>query len=135
MRAAAGAGEDGIQVHSIVVITRTFAARPSSIPDIRSFVRQHLTQVPLSEDDVRLLTARVVDVLLDAAGTGRAVEVALRIFTSCAEVDVLQTGPGQAIGSTGYVRTSARPGEDRGQQTPAHVTAVGSSTGGTDDAA
>jgi hypothetical protein len=89
--------DDGIEVLPVTLVTKTFQARPSSIPDIRDFVRVHLANARLSADDVRSLGQRATDVLLDAAGTGGGMQVILRIFADHAEVDVLQTGDGEAI--------------------------------------
>ena len=84
------AGDD-IEIVPVVVVTRTFPARPSAVPSIREFVRQRLAQTPLSGDDVRSLSRRVADLLLEVAGTGGTIEVVLRIFPRHAEVDLLQT--------------------------------------------
>ena len=39
---------EGVEVVPVVVLSQTFPARPSSIPDIRDFVRRCLAQSPLS---------------------------------------------------------------------------------------
>jgi hypothetical protein len=78
-----------IEVLPLVVIVREFPARPSSLPDIRDFVRQRLNQTPFSEDDLRTLGEQVLDVLLDVAGPTGAIQVALRIFPEHAEIDVV----------------------------------------------
>lgn len=83
-------GGDGIEILPVVVFVRVFPARPSSVPDIRDFVRQHLAQSALSNDYVRMLGARVSEVLLESAGMGGAIQVSLRIFGDQAEIDVLQ---------------------------------------------
>jgi hypothetical protein len=106
MHAVNAAATDGIDIFPVVVVTRAFRARPSSVPDIRDFVRQQLTRSALAEDDVRALCRRVADVLLEAAGAGGEIHVSLRIFTGHAEIDVLQTTRREAIGSTGAVVAS-----------------------------
>jgi len=73
---------DKVEVVPVVVLSQTFPARPSSIPDIRDFVRRCLAQSPLSEDEA----------LLDAAGTAGAINVSFRIFPDHVEVDVLRSG-------------------------------------------
>ncbi|GAA1041028.1 helix-turn-helix transcriptional regulator [Virgisporangium ochraceum] len=78
-----------IEVFPLVVVVREFPARPSSLPDIRDFVRQRLNQTPFSEEDLRLLGEQVLDVLLEAAGPTGAIQVSLRIFPEHAEIDVV----------------------------------------------
>jgi hypothetical protein len=78
-----------IEILPLMIVTRAFPARPSSLPDVRDFVRKQLTSAPLSDDDVRTLCDRVAEVLLDAAGGPGTIQVSLRIFPARAEVDVL----------------------------------------------
>jgi hypothetical protein len=91
-----------IEVFPLVVVERKFPARPSSLPDIRDFVRQRLNQTPFSEDDLRTLSERVLDVLLDAAGPTWVIQVSLRIFPEHAEIDVIP-----AVLTTPPVRVAA----------------------------
>src|ERR1700742_1090137 len=83
---------DNIQVVPVVVVSQTFPARPSSIPDIRDFVRRCLAQSPLSEQDTREVGETVSRALLEAAGPTGAINVSFRIFPDHVEVDVLQSG-------------------------------------------
>jgi hypothetical protein len=83
---------DNIEVVPVVVVSQTFPARPSSIPDIRDFVRQCLAQSPLSEQDTREVGETVSRALLDAAGPTGAISVSFRIFPDHVEVDVLKSG-------------------------------------------
>jgi hypothetical protein len=76
----------------VVVLSQTFPARPSSIPDIRDFVRRCLSQSPLSEDDNREVGETVAQALLEAAGETGAINVSFRIFPDHVEVDVLRSG-------------------------------------------
>jgi hypothetical protein len=78
-----------IEILPLTIVTQIFPARPSSLPDVRDFVRRQLTTAPLSDDDVRTLCDRVAQVLLDAAGAPGTIQVSLRIFPTRAEVDVL----------------------------------------------
>lgn len=78
-----------IEILPLTIVTQVFPARPSSLPDVRDFVRKRLTSAPLSDDDVRTLCDRVAHVLLDAAGAPGTIQVSLRIFPTRAEVDVL----------------------------------------------
>ena len=83
---------DHVEVVPVVVLSQTFPARPSSIPDIRGFVRRCLAQSPLSEDDNREVGETVAQALLEAAGPTGAINVSFRIFPDHVEVDVLRSG-------------------------------------------
>ena len=83
---------DNIEVVPVVVVSQTFPARPSSIPDIRDFVRRCLAQSPLSEQDTREVGETVSRARLDAAGPTGAISVSFRIFPDHVEVDVLKSG-------------------------------------------
>jgi hypothetical protein len=92
MDRADGAISDNIEVVPVVVVSQTFPARPSSIPDIRDFVRRWLAQSPLSEEDNREVGETVSRVLLEAAGPTGAINVSFRIYPDHVEVDVLRSG-------------------------------------------
>ena len=83
---------DNIEVVPVVVLSQTFPARPSSIPDVRDFVRRCLAQSPLSEEDNRAVGETVAHALLEAAGPSGAINVSFRIFPDHVEVDVLRSG-------------------------------------------
>jgi hypothetical protein len=83
---------DNIEVVPVVVLSQTFAARPSSIPDVRDFVRRCLAQSPLTEEDNRAVGETVAQALLEAAGPTGAINVSFRIFPDHVEVDVLRSG-------------------------------------------
>jgi hypothetical protein len=83
---------DSIEVVPVVVLSQTFAARPSSIPDVRDFVKRCLAQSPLSEEDNRAVGETVAHALLEAAGPTGAINVSFRIFPDHVEVDVLRSG-------------------------------------------
>jgi hypothetical protein len=83
---------DNIEVVPVVVVSQTFPARPSSIPDIRDFVRRCLASSPLSEQDNREVGETVSRALLEAAGPTGAINVSFRIFPDHVEVDVLKSG-------------------------------------------
>jgi Helix-turn-helix len=93
MERAADKVSDNIEVVPVVVVSQTFPARPSSIPDIRDFVRRCLAQSPLSEEDTREVGETVSQALLEAAGPTGAISVSFRIFPDHVEVDVLRSGP------------------------------------------
>jgi hypothetical protein len=82
---------DNVEVVPLVVVSQTFPARPSSIPDIRDFVRRCLARSPLSEEDNRAVGETVSQALLDAAGPTGTIQVSFRIFPEHIEVDVLRS--------------------------------------------
>jgi len=80
-----------IEVMPVVVLSQSFPARPSSIPDIRIFVRRCLAESPLTEEGNREVGETVFRALLDAAGPTGSIQVAFRIFPEHVEVDVLHS--------------------------------------------
>jgi DNA-binding XRE family transcriptional regulator len=82
---------DPIEVVPVVVLSQSFPARPSSIPDIRDFVRRCLAESPLTEEGNREVGETVFRALLDAAGPTGSIQVAFRIFPEHVEVDVLHS--------------------------------------------
>ena len=88
---AHGASGGPIEVVPVVVVSQSFPARPSFIPEIRDFVRRCLADSPLDEDGVREVGETVFRALLDAAGPTGSVQVAFRIFPEHVEVDVLHS--------------------------------------------
>jgi DNA-binding XRE family transcriptional regulator len=89
--AAYGTGTDPIEVVPVVVLSQVFPARPSSIPDIRDFVRRCLAESPLTDEGNREVGETVFRALLDAAGPTGSIQVAFRIFPEHVEVDVLHS--------------------------------------------
>jgi DNA-binding XRE family transcriptional regulator len=118
-------GSDPIQVVPVVVVSQVFPARPSSIPDIRDFVRRCLAESPLTDEGNREVGETVFRALLDAAGPTGSIQVAFRIFPEHVEVDVLHSdrqipanylSPAQLSGNgasagTATVRTAPAPAE------------------------
>jgi len=86
-----GPAGDSIEVVPVVVLSQVFPARPSSIPDIRDFVRRCLAESPLTEEGTREVGETVFRALLDAAGPTGSIQVAFRIFPEHVEVDVLHS--------------------------------------------
>jgi DNA-binding XRE family transcriptional regulator len=86
-----GPGTDSIEVMPVVVLSQVFPARPSSIPDIRDFVRRCLAESPLTAEGNREVGETVFRALLDAAGPTGSIQVAFRIFPEHVEVDVLHS--------------------------------------------
>ncbi len=82
-----------VVVDPVFVVTQTFPARPSSIPDIRDFVLRYLRDAPLSAEGSQQVHHAVLSALLDAASPdGGQLQVCFRIFPDGVEVDVLR-GP------------------------------------------
>jgi DNA-binding NarL/FixJ family response regulator len=76
-----------------VVLSKIFPARPSSIPEIREFVRRCLAESPLSDADNAAVSQTVFRALLDAAGPTGSIQISFRIFPEHVEVDVLHSHP------------------------------------------
>ena len=86
--------EERLEVRPVVVLSQTFPARPSSIPEIRDFVRRCLASSPLTEVDNAAVGQTVLRALLDAAGPSGSIQISFRIFPDQVEVDVLHSHPG-----------------------------------------
>jgi DNA-binding XRE family transcriptional regulator len=121
---AYGRGVEPIEVVPVVVLSQVFPARPSSIPDIRDFVRRCLAESPLTDEGNREVGETVFRALLDAAGPTGSIQVAFRIFPEHVEVDVLHSdrqiparvppaspGNGAAALTTPTVRSGPAPAE------------------------
>jgi DNA-binding XRE family transcriptional regulator len=90
---------EAVVVDPVFVVTQTFPARPSSIPEIRDFVLRYLRDAPLTAEGSQQVHHAVLGALLDAASPdGGQIQVCFRIFPDGVEVDVLR-GPASA-GST-----------------------------------
>jgi hypothetical protein len=88
---ADGHGDSPIEVVPVVVLSQTFPARPSWIPEIRDFVRRCLAESPLTDQGTREVGETVFRALLDAAGPEGAIQVSFRIFPEHVEIDVLHS--------------------------------------------
>jgi DNA-binding XRE family transcriptional regulator len=112
-----GAAGSPIEVVPVVVLSQVFTARPSSIPDIRDFVRRCLAESPLTDEGNREVGDTVFRALLDAAGPTGSIQVAFRIFPEHVEVDVLHsdttiqppTVPGPPVSIVQPVQVSPAP--------------------------
>lgn len=93
---------DSIEIVPVVVLTRVFSARPSSVPEIREFVRRCLADAPLSEVDNRELGRTILRVLLEAAGPSGRMQVSCRTYPDRVEFDVLPS-------ETGHLHPDGRP--------------------------
>ena len=110
-----------IEVVPVVVLSQVFTARPSSIPEIRDFVRRCLAESPLTDEGTREVGETVFRALLDAAGPDGSIQVAFRIFPEHVEVDVLHSdqiiqSPMMPGPPATYARTDAI---ERPQEVPA----------------
>ena len=141
-----GPGGDPIEVTPVVVLVQVFPARPSSIPDIRDFVRRCLAESPLTEEGNREVSETVFRALLDAAGPTGFIQVAFRIFPEHVEVDVLHSdtplkgspvasGDGARPGTAGTAGAAAaeavrEPGPAQDGAAAATATATAATAGG-----
>jgi hypothetical protein len=109
-----GHGDGSIEVVPVVVLSQTFPARPSWIPEIRDFVRKCLAESPLTEEGNREVGETVFRALLDAAGPTGAIQVSFRIFPEHVEVDVLHSNDAVAgipatVPASAPARAAAQP--------------------------
>ncbi len=74
---------DPIEVVPVVVLSQVFPARPSSIPDIRDFVRRCLAESPLTEAAARQVGVSVKTV---SRWVGGATEPRMRDLRRIQEV-------------------------------------------------
>jgi DNA-binding XRE family transcriptional regulator len=104
-----GHGDGPIEVVPVVVLSQTFPARPSWIPEIRDFVRRCLGESPLTEEGNREVGETVFRALLDAAGPTGAIQVSFRIFPEHVEVDVLHSNQPPEELVAPHARVAHRP--------------------------
>jgi Homeodomain-like domain len=128
---------DNIEVVPVVVLSQTFPARPSSIPDVRDFVRRCLAQSPLSDEDNRQVGETVAHALLEAAGPTGAINVSFRIFPDHVEVDVLRSGAQVGTAAGLDALASLLKAQAMGMEAAAtgRDTSVGGQNGSSDDTA
>jgi DNA-binding XRE family transcriptional regulator len=128
-----GPDVDPIEVVPVVVLSQVFPARPSSIPDIRDFVRRCLAESPLTDEGNREVGETVFRALLDAAGPTGSIQVAFRIFPEHVEVDVLhsdrQITPRAAPSSSSPANGAVAPTTPTVRSGPAPVPAAASGAG------
>ncbi|SDW48298.1 Helix-turn-helix [Amycolatopsis xylanica] len=79
---------ESIEVLPVVITTSVFPARPSSVPEIQSFLRRCLSDSPLTEVDSREVGKTIYSALLEAAGSGM-IQVSCRRYPNRVEFDVL----------------------------------------------
>lgn len=93
MSEQAGRPDHEVEVLPVVVLSQTFPARPSSIPEIREFVQRGLAESPLSDAEKQEVRETVFRALLEAAGPTGTIQVSFRIYPDEVEVDVLRSDP------------------------------------------
>lgn len=82
---------ESVVVDPVFVVSQTFPARPSAIPEIRDFVLRYLADAPLTAEGSQQVHHAVLAALLDAASPdGGQIQVCFRIFPEGVEVDVLR---------------------------------------------
>lgn len=82
---------ESIEIVPVAVLTRVFPARPSSVPEIRDFLRRCLSDAPLSEADNRELGRMIFRALLDGAGPAGRIQISCRVCPDTVEFDVLHS--------------------------------------------
>ena len=101
---------EAVLVDPVLVVSQSFPARPSSLPEIRDFVQRNLAEAPLTGAGAQELREAILAALLEAAGPeDRAIQVSFRFLPDMVEVDVLHT---PASPADLPVRDRGRP-EDR----------------------
>jgi DNA-binding XRE family transcriptional regulator len=120
-----GHGDGPIEVVPVVVLSQTFPARPSWIPEIRDFVRRCLAESPLTDEGNREVGETVFRALLDAAGPTGAIQVSFRIFPEHVEVDVLHSNqPPEELASRNLAVTPRAGVANSWPASPASAAAV-----------
>lgn len=94
-----------IEVRPVVISTRVFPARPSSVPEIRNFLRRFLSESPLTEVDDREVGKAIVRALLDAPATG-TIQVSCRRYPDGIELDVVASVAEEVVEPVPRVRAS-----------------------------
>ncbi|MCU1655457.1 MAG: family transcriptional regulator [Pseudonocardiales bacterium] len=85
-------GGSGVVVSPVVVLSRTFPARPSSIPDAHEFVRSALASANVESAPHAEITEAINSALLEAASPDiGSFVVVVRLFPEEAEVEVLSS--------------------------------------------
>jgi hypothetical protein len=87
--APTGADRDTV-VSPVLVVARTFPARPSSLPEAHEFVRTSLTGAVVEQNDIQAISAAINEAVLAASGPqAGAYQIVVRVFPDQAEVEVL----------------------------------------------
>lgn len=109
--AAADAPGANVVVSPVIVVSQSFPARPSSLPDAHDFVREALAGATTDAADLRAIHVAITDAMLQAASPSIGTfQVVIRLFPDDAEVEVL---------SSADPADPANPADPAGR--PAHV--------------
>ena len=84
--------DENVTVDACTVTTQAFPLRPSALVDIRDFTRRLLTyaQTVPTDGQLRALWNQAATLLLEGAGRGGSIEVAVRLFPDRTEIDILR---------------------------------------------
>jgi hypothetical protein len=86
----AAAGNDDVVVVPVVVVTQTFPARPSSLPDAENFVRENVAHTVLEPSEMRAVFTAIKDAILAAARPDiGSFQITVRSFPDDVEIEVL----------------------------------------------
>lgn len=83
---------DEVVVMPVVVVTRTFTARPSSMPDAEDFVRENVPTAMLDPAEMRAVFSAIRDAILAAAKPDiGSFQITVRSFPDDVEIEVLSS--------------------------------------------
>ncbi|MBO0890000.1 MAG: helix-turn-helix transcriptional regulator [Acidothermales bacterium] len=83
---------DEVVVLPVVVVTQTFTARPSSLPDAEHFVRENVPTTLLDPAEMRTVYAAIRDAILAAANPDiGSFQITVRCFPEDVEIEVLSS--------------------------------------------
>ncbi|HEY2043099.1 MAG TPA: helix-turn-helix transcriptional regulator [Jatrophihabitans sp.] len=79
-----------LDVSPVVVLSRTFQARPASLPEAQAFVSSSLAESPIEQEYLRAVQAAILDAMLLAAGSDSGnFQVVIHLYPDDAQVEVL----------------------------------------------
>jgi DNA-binding XRE family transcriptional regulator len=79
-----------LDVAPVVVLSRSFPARPASLPEAQSFLNSTLADVRVEPEYLQALQTAILDAMLLAAGPGNGMfEVVIHTYPDGAQVEVL----------------------------------------------
>lgn len=131
MSEQAGRRDHEVEVLPVVVLSQTFPARPSSIPEIREFVQRGLADSPLTEAENQEVRETVFRALLEAAGPTGTIQVSFRIYPDEVEVDVLRSDPRLGTDTSPTTLMASMPLASRPTEPPIDMESAGIPAGGT----
>jgi len=100
--------ESYVSVSPVIVLSQTFPARPSSIPEAHEFVRATMSSTDLDPPPHAAVTEAINSALLAAASPRiGSFTVVVRLFPDAAEIEVLSTADTAAVSEHGLSGTFA----------------------------